>query len=114
LGFLRRDANGKLVQAQTVLKAGERNTQALEAYHFHQAVLNKARYMLGYLSQEQRSFQSLTLTLPKGMVDEVITQYLKFQDWVVARANELGGNDEVFQVNFQLFPVTKKEEGSGS
>lgn len=114
LGLLRRDGSGKLVTAQGFVSTGDRNTQALEAYHFHDAVLQKARYQLGYLEQEQRSYQAMTLSLPKNLVDEIITKYYALRDDIVWRANEIGVSDEVYQVNFQLFPVTQKIEGEES
>lgn len=114
LGLLRRDEAGKLATAQGFVSTNDRNTQALEAYHFHDAVLQKARYQLSYLEQERRSYQAMTLSLPKSLVDEIITKYYALRDDIVRRANEIGVSDEVYQINFQLFPVTWKDEGEGS
>lgn len=114
LELLKRDESGKLKTAQGFVSTADHNTQALEAYHFHDAVLQKARYQLGYLEQERRSYQAMTLSLPKSLVDEIITKYYALRDDIVRRANEIGVSDEVYQVNFQLFPVTWKGEGEGS
>ena len=109
LGFLTRNDSGKLVQAQTFVRTADNNTQAVEAYHFHDAVLSKARDALGFWDQTQRSYQSVTLTMPKSMVDEVITEYNRFRDWILEKANQTPVCDEVYQINFQMFPATRKQ-----
>lgn len=111
IGLLERDSKGKLKHAQSFIQTTDTHTQALEAYHFHDAVLSKARKSLTYLEQDKRRYESLTLTLPNSMVDEVMTEYYRFRDWIVNRSNELKTCDEVYHVNFQLFPATWKKEG---
>ncbi|OVE81184.1 hypothetical protein BVY03_04370 [bacterium K02(2017)] len=106
IGLLKRNAKGKLEHAENLVQSEDYHTQIIEAYHFHDAVLKKARASLNYFEQHHRSFQSLTLTLPKGMSDEIITKYNEFRDWVINRSNEIGTCDEVYHVNFQLFPAT--------
>jgi len=108
LGILERNSGGHLAQVQGVVRTGDRDTQAAEAYHYHEGVLNKARQALGALPQDERNYQSLTLSLPKSLTGEIVDHYLKFQDWVMARADEVGTSDEVYQVSFQMFPVTRK------
>lgn len=112
LGMLKRDADGRLTQAQTVVRTADVHTQAVEAYHFHDAVLSKARTALGYWDQENRNYQSITLTMPKNMTDEVIAKYNEFRDWILQRANATPVCDEVYQINFQLFPATAQRPES--
>ncbi len=114
LGLLKRNGQGKLEQTQAFIQTPDKNTQAIEAYHFHDTVLNKARRSLGYLEQDIRNYQSLTLTLPNSMLDEIVTEYIRFRDWIVNRSNEIGTCDEVYHVNFQLFPATWKKPGDKS
>lgn len=109
LGLLKRDDAGKLISSQDFVQTADRNTQVVEAYHFHDAVLNKARYMLGYLDQEKRSYQAMTLSLPKSLVPEILDKYYELRDLIVKRANEIKVSDEVYQIGFQIFPVTQKE-----
>jgi uncharacterized protein (TIGR02147 family) len=110
LGLLARDEQGKIIQVQNFIQTTDHHTQAIEAYHFHEAVLNKARKSLAYLEQEKRRYESLTLTLPNSMLDEVMTEYYRLRDWIVNRANEIGVSDEVYHVNFQVFPATWQKD----
>lgn len=107
LKLLSRDKNGRLKQEQGLIETGA-NAQALEAYHFHQAVLSKAKASLGFLEQEKRSYQSLTITLPRKQLPEIVEKYMAFRDWIVAKSDENLGDKEVFHINFQLFPATWK------
>lgn len=110
LGMLRRRQDGRLEQADDFVRTTDGNTQALEAYHFHDAVLSRARTMLGFLQQEKRSYYALTLPLPKTMVSEIIADFYALRDRIVAKINQAGLEyDEVYQMNFQFFPLTEKK-----
>lgn len=111
LGLLRRDGDGKLIQAQDFIKTEDKNTQLIEAYHFHEVMIDKARHALGHLPQNERNYYALTLPLPKALFDEIVNAFYKFRDDVVARVNQRGTSpDEVYQINFQFFPLTKRRE----
>lgn len=115
IGLLKRDECGKLVQAEAFVHTKDGNTQALEAVHFHDAVLKKARFMLGYLEQEKRSYYALTLPLPKNMVGEIIDDFYALRDKIVAKINQAGLEyDDVYQLNFQFFPLTQKKDETTS
>jgi uncharacterized protein (TIGR02147 family) len=109
LGLLKRDVDGNLIQVENFIATQDRNTQEVEAYHFHEAVIDKARHALGLLSQNERSYYALTLPLSKSQFEDIITDFYEFRDKVV-RKIEQGERDfdDVYQINFQLFPVTKK------
>lgn len=115
LRLLKRDTGGQLQQTDAFVHTTDRNTQALEAYHFHEAVLNKARYALGYLPQEKRSYYALTLPLPADMVAEVINDFYQLRDRVVEKVNRRGKDyAEVYQMNFQFFPATQRAPVRGA
>lgn len=109
LGLLKRDDCGGLVQVENFIATQDRNTQEIEAYHFHEAVIDKARHALGLLSQNERSYYALTLPMSKTQFEEIITDFYEFRDKVVHKIEQGARSfDEVYQINFQLFPVTKK------
>lgn len=110
LGLLARDSSGRLKQTKNFIQTEDRDTQVAEAYHFHEAVLNMARHSLAELKQEERNYYALTLPLPKKMFGEIIDEFYEFRDRILNRAQENKEKpEEVYQINFQLFPVTKKE-----
>ncbi len=113
LGLLKRDGKGKLVQVEDFVRTQDKNTEVVEAYHFHEAVLDRARYALGMLDQKERSYYALTLPLTEELYDEIISEFYAFRDQVIEKIEKnKKGLDDVYQMNFQLFPVTKKKGGS--
>jgi len=112
LGLLKRDENGRLIQSKGFVHTPDGKTTAIEAYHFHDAVLSKARHALGYLKQDQRQFYALTLPLPKELAGEIIDDFYRLRDKIVEKASQAGLKyDEVYQMNFQFFPTTLKKDG---
>lgn len=111
LGLLRRDVEGKLAQTGDFIKTEDKNAQIMEAYHFHEAMIDKARQALGLLAQNERNFYALTLPLSKELFEEVVSDFYEFRDRVVGKiAAKKKDFDEVYQINFQFFPLTKKRE----
>lgn len=109
LGLLKRDEAGRLMQTENFVATQDHDTEAVEAYHFHEAMLNKARHALGVLPQKERNYYSLTMPLTKKLYEEIIHDFYAFRDSIVNKVNQnCDGFDDVYQINFQLFPVTKK------
>lgn len=109
LDLIKRDDKGRLVQTEGFIKTEDKNTEIVETYHFHEAMLDKARHALGILKQNERNYYALTLPLTSKMYEEIIDDFYRFRDQIVEKVNSEDENpDEVYQINFQLFPATKK------
>lgn len=114
LGLLKRAADGKLMQVENFIHTQDKNTEAIEAYHFHDAVIEKARQALTLLPQEERNYYALTMPMPKSLYDEIISDFYEFRDKIVSKVNSHTEKfDDVYQINFQLFPVTRKKSNDG-
>lgn len=113
LGLLRRDENGKLLQTEDFIQTQDSIKAGIEAYHYHESVLDKARHALGLLPQDERNYYALTLPLPKSLYNEFIQDFYDFRDRMVQKLNCLSKEvslEEVFQINFQFFPLTRRRE----
>lgn len=110
LGLLARDASGKLVQTETFVRTEDYDTKIVEAYQTHDAVLSLAREALLNVPQSDRQYYTMTLSLPADKAKEIVDRFYEFRDEVVSILNrvEPGECDEVYQMNFQFFPRTKK------
>ena len=112
LGLLKRDSNGKLIQSEEFIQTEDIQTQVAEAYHYHEAVIDKARHALAALPQDERNYYALSLPLPKKMYQEIIKDFYEFRDKIVDKIHKCEEDfDDVYQINFQLFPLTKKKRG---
>ena len=116
MGLLKRDDSGKLIQAEPIVDTGA-NVDFMEAFSFHEAVLDKARKYLSYLEQEKRNFGALTIPIPSHLEKDISKRIDEFQNEILNLVNTEGLHyDSVYQMNIQFFPVTahaddnKKEE----
>lgn len=109
LGLLARNKSKQLIQAESFVQTEDKNARAIEAYHFHQSMLNKASLALVYLQQENRDYYALTLPIPLSLLPKIVHDFYEFRDKIVDIVNQhKEGYDEVYQINFQFFPLTKK------
>jgi uncharacterized protein (TIGR02147 family) len=110
LKLLQRDTSGKLIQSDPIVDTGP-TASAIEAFSFHEAVLNKARRYLSYLEQEKRNFSALTIPIPSHLEKEISQRIDSFQNEILDLVNaEDIHYDGVYQLNLQFFPVTLQEE----
>lgn len=106
MGLLKRNSDGRLVQAELVLDTG-REANVSEAFGFHEAVLNKARKYLSLLEQKSRDFSALTIPLDTKLEKEIRDRIYKFQNEILDLINQPGLEyNTVYQLNVQFFPVT--------
>lgn len=111
LKLLARSPDGRLIQGEDINNHRDFDTQVAEAYHYHESALDKTRRALTDLPQEERHFHVLTIPLPKSMVTEIVSDYQKIREKIISRVNDnVNQTEEVYQINFQIFPVTKKQE----
>lgn len=112
LNLLKHDESGKLIQSEPVVDTGP-NNEMIEAFSFHEAVLNKARKYLSYLEQEKRNFNALTIPIPSHLEPEINKRMDSFLDEILELINAEGLHyDSVYQMNMQFFPVTALNDNS--
>ncbi len=108
LGLLQRDKNGKAQQTDSHLKTDETVT-ALSVYNFHREMIQKGLSALDEKSKD-REISSITLALPKQELPALKKKIYQFlydlQAWLQGLAEE---SDAVYQLNFQLFGLTKEK-----
>lgn len=111
LGLLKRGDDGKLMQTEDFVHTADRQTDVVETYHYHEAQLDRARQALTQLGQDERNFYALTLPLHKKTYTKIIDEFYVFRDKVLKLANaDAEGLEEVYQINFQIFPASKKKD----
>jgi len=115
LGLLRQNAQGKLQQTQKLIQTDGQNTQINETYHYHEALIDRARMALGEVDQEQRNYFALTLPVTPQLFSKIVQEAYEFRDRIIKMVQEEHqGYEEIYQMNFQLFPMTKKTDQGGA
>jgi uncharacterized protein (TIGR02147 family) len=107
LKLIRRNEAGIYEKADAVITSGY-DTRSLAVNQFIIETLDLAKVALDKLPRDERSLSALTLSLPEdgyAMVEEKITA---FRRELLELAQSCTDPKRVIQVNFQLFPVTRK------
>lgn len=106
LGFLKRDENGRLIQSEPVVGT-QAQTEFVEAFNFHDAVLSKARQCLSQSKQEERHFEALTIPVTPQLYTTIRNKIQKLIEESLDEVNHSKNDfNDVYQLNVQLFPVT--------
>lgn len=112
VGLVVRDEQGRLRSANTKISTGPR-VRSLAVRNFHRSMLDLASRSLDGAPIEQRDVTALTLTLNAKQFELVRTRIAQFRRELLDIIDEdqqaqadAPGTGEVYQVGFQLFPLT--------
>jgi uncharacterized protein (TIGR02147 family) len=113
LGLIRKDADGRWEQCDRALSTGAQ-THMLNVANFHREMIRLAGESIERYAAPERDISSLTLSIPHERKAQIIKRIVAFRRELLDFACEDDRTDQVVQVNFQLFPLTrpyKKENG---
>lgn len=108
-GHLVKDESGELIQAEPVNSTGP-EIASLAVANYHREMMDLAKESLDRLPSEKRNLSSLTMALSNETYEKIVSEIYQFQDKIIKMAVEDSSPDEVFQLNFQLFPTTEISE----
>ncbi len=114
VGLVVRDDEGRLRPADTNISTGPR-VRSLAVRNYHRAMLDLASKSLDGVPLELRDITALTFALSPVQFQEVRARIAKFRrellEMMSDQASEGADQREVFQVGFQLFPITREDLG---
>ncbi|MEW6441617.1 MAG: TIGR02147 family protein [bacterium] len=106
LGLIRHDESGRVVQTDAFITTGDEVTSASVTL-YHREMLRRASEAIDSFPPQQRDISSLTLALSEKNFKHIKQLIQKFRKELLAIANQDPSPEAVFQVNFQLFPLTR-------
>lgn len=113
LGLIKRNEEGKLVQTERFVSTGDEVASA-SVSQWHKEMIQKGAEAIDRFPAMERDISSVTLGLSEqsaGQVKELIQRFRKELMTISKQDQKAEG---VYQINFQLFPLTKKREGADS
>jgi uncharacterized protein (TIGR02147 family) len=113
VGLAVRDSQGKLKPADPTISTGPR-VRSLAVRNYHRAMLDLAAKSLDGVPLELRDITALTVNLTEAQYQEVRARIAKFRREVLEMVDDPKHVDpsekrEVYQVGFQLFPITRED-----
>ena len=88
-------------------------TCALPISNFHRNTLELAIRALDAFPPDQKGFSTLTLPLTGDKIRKAKLAIKNLRMYLLALAENGKNADRVYQLNFQLFPVTRIEKAEG-
>jgi uncharacterized protein (TIGR02147 family) len=81
--------------------------------NFTKAMAEKATHALETLPRDERNFSTVTCGMSRACYELIIAETNAFKDRIVTIINNdvSSSTDQVYQINFQLFPVSRNQNG---
>jgi uncharacterized protein (TIGR02147 family) len=106
LGLLVRDASGKLKQADVLLSTGP-ETSGLHIAAYHRGMMQRAMESIDLVPPGERDISSLTLCLGANGLRSFKERVQRFRRELLELSALEDDPEQVVQMNFQLFPLSK-------
>ena len=111
--FLQKDENGNYVQTEKSITTGPMDVTPLAVRGMHRQMGEFALDAIESVSQDERHFSGLTLGVTRRAYDEIVQEIAAFRKKIIAIATRDDETDEVYRLNVQFFPMTKKSVKKG-
>lgn len=105
LGLAKENADGTWQQTDRIISTGD-EIESIAAVQYHKQMIEKAAGSLTQ-SPETRDVSSVTLTLSEETYKKLRSRIRDFRKELLAIAEAEQDPENVYQMNFQVFPLTK-------
>jgi len=106
--LLQKDKNGNYVQTEKSVTAGPMEVTPVVIRGMHRQMGEFALEAIEGVPQNERHFSGLTLGVTRRAYEEIVQEIAEFRKRVIAIATREDDTDEVYRLNMQFFPMTKK------
>jgi uncharacterized protein (TIGR02147 family) len=108
MNMIKKDASGRCVQASRLLET-EKDIQSLAIRNFNREMIKRADESIETSSPEEREVSCLTVKISESGMKKMKKRIQEFKEELMQIVGDDKDVDRVYQVNFQLFPVSKKK-----
>ena len=106
--LLEKDKDGNYVQTDKVVTTGPMDVTPLAVRGLHRQMGEFALDAIEGVSQDERHFSGLTLGITREAYQEIVRKIAEFRKEIIEIATRESATDEVYRLNVQFFPMTKK------
>ena len=106
--LLQKDKDGNYVQTEKSVTAGPMEVTPVVIRGMHRQMGEFALEAIEGVPQNERHFSGLTLGVTRRAYEEIVQEIAEFRKRVIAIATREDDTDEVYRLNMQFFPMTKK------
>lgn len=110
LRLLARDQQGRLVQTAKYLTTGD-EVREVAAFLYHEQMMKLAADSLRNKTSQERNLTALSFTIKRSDYEMIVGEITDFRKRVIAalqQRREQDKDEELYQLNIHLFPVTRQ------
>jgi uncharacterized protein (TIGR02147 family) len=111
LGMVRKDAGGCIRPTNKFVTAGE-NWKSFAIANYQKSTIALAGEAIGRFAAQERDISTLTVNLSPESLDTIKEKIRSLRKEILEVENMDSACDRVYQVNFQIFPLTRSSKGS--
>lgn len=112
LGLIYQNENGTWLASNKVLSS-EYEIQSVALKNYHHGMIQCADKALENFQSHQREFQGLTISASKATLERMKERIRSFTDELLnMAASENEKAEDVYQINLQMFPLTKRTDSN--
>lgn len=108
LGLLVPDEEGGATRGEPSLTTGH-EVGSLAIGNFHRQMMSCAADSIESVDREMRDISALTVCVPGDLVQELKSEIHRFRERMLEICDSQQDGDTVYQMNIQLFPLTKAD-----
>jgi uncharacterized protein (TIGR02147 family) len=112
MSLIKRDSRGFYKPTDTLITVGE-DWQSIAIANFQKTVINLAQSAIDRFMPDARDISTLTVNLSQKKLQIVKEKIRALRKEIMEIENVDQENDTVFQINFQIFPMSKSSADGG-
>ena len=109
--LLQKDENGNYVQTERSVTTGPLTATPVAVRALHHQMGELALEAIEGVAQSERHFSGLTLGITRDAYEKIVQEIAECRKRVIAIARQDESTEEVYRLNMQFFPLTKKSFG---
>ncbi len=111
--LLKKDKDGNYAQTDKVVTTGPMEFTPLAVRGLHRQMGEFALDAVENVPQDERHFSGLTLGITREAYEKIVQRIAEFRKDIIAIATSEAATEEVYRLNVQFFPMTKKSVNKG-
>jgi uncharacterized protein (TIGR02147 family) len=112
LGLLSRDGKGRLYQSDPILNT-DNEVASVSIATFHKEMIRLASESIDRVEREEREISSVTIPISRTSAVKIKKLVQEFRKELLAISDSDANCDQVYQLNFQFFPLAKSDVKKG-
>ena len=109
--LLQKDENGNYVQTERSVTTGPLTATPVAVRALHHQMGEFALEAIEGVAQSERHFSGLTLGITRDAYEKIVQEIAECRKRIIAIARQDESTEEVYRLNMQFFPLTKKSVG---